>query len=277
MDNSKNSDFLKKAGQLFNDFNSAIASNSRLHKIVTSAVITPVLAVGIMAGSSNVQAATPTTEAPSVQQPGGMFSKLKSGVLSSKSAIQSVSRSALTTAEAAGSKIKSQSDAAVNASSSMAQKLGAASEKLKTSISSNGIVQKVSASTENIKTSIENNAVVKKIDNTTEKLRAGVENNTIVKKVSDTKESLKAAVDDNSMVQKLDATTDKIKAKVESNAVTDKIKASSAVATEKLSSATSAIGAFFKSDGYAAASDNQDLSVSNTSSQKHVASTAPRM
>lgn len=283
MSKPMNSDFLKKADKLFGDFNSAIADNSRLHKIVTSAVIAPVLAVGIMAGSSNVQAATPNSDAPSVQQSGGMFGKLKAGVLNSKSAVESAGRSALTTAGAAGDKLKStiepQSNAVVNASSTMAQKLSAASNKLKSSVGSNAVVQKISASTENIKATVENNAVVQKLDAATDKLKTSVESSAVAGKI---KAGSAAATDAGaslvggatSGVTALGKWVSGKKDKIMQNETAPAVKEQAA---ETLNSAKSAFNSFFKSDGYAAAGANQkqgaDVAVADKSAPSH----APRM
>lgn len=274
MSKPMNSDFLKKADKLFGDFNSAIADNSRLHKIVTSAVIAPVLAFGIMAGSSNVQAATPNADAPSVQQSGGMFGKLKAGVLNSKAAVESAGRSALTTAGAAGDKLKStiepQSNAVVNASSTMAQKLSAASSKLKGSIASNTVVQKISTSTENIKATVENNAVVQKLDAATDKLKTSVESSSAA--ATDAGASLVGGA--TSGATALGKWVRGKKDKIMQNETAPAVKEQAA---ETLNSAKSAFNSFFKSDGYAAAGANQKRGVDVAVADKSVPSHAPRM
>lgn len=283
MDKAKNSDFLKKAGKLFNDFNSAIADNSRLHKIVSSAVIAPVLAVGIMAGSSNVQAATPNADAPSVQQSGGMFGKLKAGVLNSKAAVESAGRSALTTAGAAGDKLKAtiepQSNAVVNASSTMAQKLSAASNKLKSSVGSNAVVQKISASTENIKATVENNAVVQKLDAATDKLKTSVESSAVAGKI---KAGSAAATDAGASLvggatsgaTALGTWVSGKKDKIMQNETAPAVKEQAA---ETLNSAKSAFNSFFKSDGYAAAGANQKQGADVAAADKPAPRSGPRM
>lgn len=317
MDKQKNADFLKKAGSLFTDFNNAISANERLNKIVTAALVAPVLAVSLMASSGAAEAATPSANAGAAQvqtQASSMFGKLKAGVLSSKAAVESAGRSALASADAGVSSVVTATEKLKTGveSSSVVQKIGSTTEKLKTGVKSNSVVQKFDSTTEKLKTGIETNSVVQKIDSTTEKLRAGIESNSVMQKIGTTTDKLKTGIESNAVVQKVGSSAEKLKvgsaAAVDTGAAlvagatnsvavlgkwvsgqTQKIgqrgvptEAEAAPAepsdvSQKLGNAKAALGSFFKSDGYARAGNAANQNASAEQVAKVSPSSGPRL